>query len=286
MNRLWAHIWAASFSTCIGGIFLPACAHDDSTLYIQQVVFPPTPTNQLGCIYLSPNTTTPGEFSGEFDVQLASSYSPVVIVGNQLVTRGDSTQARTETNRVQLRGAVVRVTDSQGNQISTFTSLTEGTVDPSQGNTPGIAQAAITIIDPATAGALRSILTNRSARKTVLTYFKVFGQTLGGTYVESGEFQHVVNVCAGCLVTFPSDAINTTIATKDQPVNCELGFPTGTQINGTSVALPCEMGQDQPIDCRICHGIPACDPRISTWCNPAQPNCPTGTTCSPLGFCQ
>jgi hypothetical protein len=261
MNRFWAHIWAASFSTCVGGIFLPACAHDDSTLYVQQVVFPPTPSNQLGCIYLSPNTTTPGEFSGEFDVALASSYSPVVIVGNQLVARGDGTQARTETNRVQLRGAVVRVTDSQGSQISTFTSLTEGTVDPSQGQSPGIAQAAVTIVDPATAATLRAGLTNRSARKTILAYFKVFGQTLGGTYVESGEFQHVVNVCAGCLVTFPSEAVNQALVTPTQPTNCELGFPAGTQLNGTTIALPCVIGQDQPIDCRLCHGIAACDPR-------------------------
>ncbi len=261
MKRLWAHIWAASFSTCLGGLFLPACAHDDSTLFIQQVVFPPTPTNQLGCIYQSPNTTTPGEFSGAFDVALASAYSPVVIVSSQLVPRGDGTQARAETARVQLRGAVVRVTDSQGFQISTFTSLTEGVLDPATGSSPGIAQAAITIIDPATAGELRKGLPNRSARKTVITFFKVFGQTLGGTYVESGEYQHIVNVCSGCLVNFPSDAVDQKLVTKDAPINCELGFPTGATINGATIALPCVAGQDQPIDCRLCHGIPVCDPR-------------------------
>ncbi len=261
MNRLWAHIWAASFSTCLGGIFLPACAHDDATLYIAQVVFPPSPTNQLGCLYQTPNTTTPGEFSGAFDVGLSSAYSPVVLVGNQLVSRGDVAQVRVETNRVQLRGAVVRVTDSQGNQISTFTSLTEGVVDPSTGTTPGVTQAALTVVDPATADILRKQLPNRSARKTILTFFKVFGQTLGGTYVESGEYQHVVNVCSGCLVVFPSEAIDPAQKTPDKPVNCELGFPVGTQISATTIALPCVMGQDQPIDCRLCHGIPACDPR-------------------------
>jgi hypothetical protein len=257
MNRLWAHIWAASFSTCLGGMFLPACAHDDSTLYVQQVVFPPTPANQQGCLYQAPNTTSPGEFRGALDVSLASAYSPVVIVGNQMVPRGDGTQARTETNRVQLRGAVVRVTDSAGNQISTFTSLTEGVIDPASGVTPGLGQAALTIVDPATADALRQSLPNRSARKTILTFFKVFGQTLGGVYVESGEFQHVVDVCSGCLVVFPSDAVDT----KQAGPNCALGFPTGTQINGSTISLPCIQGQDQLTDCRLCQGNPACDPK-------------------------
>jgi hypothetical protein len=286
MNRLWAHIWAASFFTCLGGMFLPACAHDDSTLFVQQVVFPPTPTNQLGCLYQAPNTTTPGEFSGALDVGLASSYSPIVIIGNQLVPRGDATQARTETNRVQLRGAVVRVTNSQGDQISTFTSLTEGVVDPSTGQTPGITQAALTIVDPATANALRATLTNRAARQTILTFFKVFGQTLGGTYVESGEFQHVINVCNGCLLTFPSDAVDQKFVTPTDPTNCEAGFPVGTQLSGATIALPCVTGQDQPIDCRLCHDNPICDPRNSVWCDPAHPVCPAGQTCQPLAFCK
>ena len=257
MNRLWAHIWAASFSICLGGMFLPACAHDDSTLYVVQVVFPPTPTNQSGCVYQPASFSAPMELRGSLDVALASAYSPVVLIANQMVPRGDGTQARTETNRVQLRGAVVRVTDSQGNQIATFTSLAEAIVDPSSGLTPGLAQAAVTIVDPATADALRQTLPNRSARKTILTFFKVFGQTLGGVYVESGEYQHVVDVCSGCLVVFPSDAVDTKQATP----NCALGFPTGTQINGSTIALPCEFGQDQLTDCRLCQGVAACDPK-------------------------
>lgn len=261
MNRLWAHIWAASISTCLGGIFLPACAHDDSSLFIAQVVFPPTVQSNV-CTYPAANLSNPGEFSGTLDVGLTTSYSPVVVVASQLLARGDLSQARTETNRVQLRGAVVRVTDSAGNQISTFTSLTEAVIDPSTGSTPAIAQAAVTVVDPATVDVLRKTVSNRLAHKTIIAFFKVFGQTLGGVYVESGEYQHVIDVCWGCLVSFPPESVDSKQVTPAAPTNCEQPFPAGTVLGGGAlIAVPCHIGQDQPVDCRICHGVAACDPR-------------------------
>lgn len=258
MNRLWAHFWAASFAAGLGGVMLPACAHDDSTLYIQEVVAPPLPTNlNQGCLYQAPSLTTTFLPSGILDVGLASSYGPFVIVGNQLLTRADPTVGRTETNRVQLRGAVVRVTDSAGNQLSTFTSLTEGNVEPSIGLTAGLGEAAVIMVDPGTRDALLPQLPHRTDRKTIVSYFKVFGNTTGGTYVESNEYQHVITVCNGCLVSFPPDAVDTNKATP----NCALPFPVGTQIAGGVIALPCVQGQDQPIDCRLCQGLDACDPQ-------------------------
>ena len=257
MNRFWTQILAASFTASMGGVMLQACAHDDSTMYIQQVVAPPAGASlTASCLYQAPSTTTPAEFAGQLDVGLASSYSPVIIVGNQLIARGDNANARTETNRVQLRGAVVRVTDSQGNQLSTFTSLTEGSVDPSLGTTPGFGQAAVTIVDPGTVDLLRGDLSNRAKRKTILSFFKVFGQTLGGTYVESNEFQHVIQICNGCSVSFPAEAVD-----PDKPFpNCLKAIPAGAAGSSTTLAIPCVAGQDQATDCRLCQGVDACDP--------------------------
>jgi hypothetical protein len=256
MKRFWGHIWAASFTACIGGVVLPACAHDDSSLYIVQVVYPPKGDLTLGCLYAAPSPTVPGLFNGIIDVGVSSSYSPVVMIGNQLSSRGDQTQTRTETNRIQIRGAVVRVTDSQGNQISTFTSLTNAVIDPEVGSAPGYGLASITIIDPGTSDSVKGSLPNRGARKTLVSYFKVFGQTLGGTYVESGEYQYPLQACNGCLVQFPAESEDPT-----QPVpNCLAPLSSSASGGGSNAAVPCVMGQDQPLDCRLCQPLDACNP--------------------------
>ena len=264
MKRFWGYLWAAGLVAGIGGVVLPACAHNDSTLFIRQVQFPPTASPGQGCLYSAAAEASPALFSGHFDVGLSSSYSPVVLVANQLTARGDPLNVRTETARVQLRGAIVRVTDSVGNELSSFTSLTDGFIDPSQGATPSYGQAAVTIIDPETSKLFRDpkrpdgspspyFLGNRGATRTVLTYFKVFGQTIGGTYVESGETQFVITVCNGCLVSFPADA--STSVTK---YNCDAPVPV--QLTGGTVLVPCAQGQESAVDCRLCKGLPACNP--------------------------
>ncbi len=256
MNRVWRHILAASFTACVGGLALPACAHDDSSMYIVHVVAPPKPGQAgEGCVYPAPSITQTYELSGLFDVGLAGSYSPVVLIGNHLVARGDPTIPRTETNRLSLRGTVVRLTDSQGNEVRSFTSLTEGTIDPQIGTTPGLLDASLTLVDSDTADRFRRELTNRAARRTLVAFFKVFGQSLGGTYVESGEFQHIVEVCNGCSVSFPPDAEDP----DPQLVhpNCKAGIAAG---GSSTIVSACVPGQDQAIDCRLCQGRAACDP--------------------------
>jgi hypothetical protein len=73
---------------------------------------------------------------------------------------------------------------------------------------------------------------------------KVFGRTLGGMSVESGEWRFPINVCYGCLVVFPPEANDPKV--MPQP-NCGL-----SAVTGTSVVHPCIVGQDDTIDCRVC----------------------------------
>jgi hypothetical protein len=262
MERVWRHFRAASVTAGVGGLVLASCAHDDSSFFVAQIVVPPVPVANQGCLYTASNGTVPGLFSGSFDVGLSSTYSPVALLGNQLNARSDQLNVRTETARINVRGAVVRVTDSQGNQISTFTSLSEGTVDPETGTTPGFGLAAVTLVDPATSKGLKDALPTRDGRRTIVSYFKVFGNTLGGTYVETAEYQHVISVCNGCLVAFPADAeLQDTTSAKYPHPNCLAGLPAGsTGGGGGTLALPCVLGQDQPTDCRLCQGLEACDP--------------------------
>jgi hypothetical protein len=86
--------------------------------------------------------------------------------------------------------------------------------------------------------------------------FKVYGTTLGGTDVETGEYAFDVDVCYGCSVIYPSDAFDPTQAPTD--VNCK---KAGSGTTTTTGSIPaCFAGQDGVTDCRQCQGNPVCTP--------------------------
>jgi hypothetical protein len=87
----------------------------------------------------------------------------------------------------------------------------------------------------------------RPARTEVklLVNVKVEGETLDGKSVGSNEFTFPLTVCNGCLVQVPPDAVS--VEAGVQP-NCLL-------IGGEDVETPddlCFVGQDAPVDCRVC----------------------------------
>ena len=125
-----------------------------------------------------------------------------MLVGNQLIPRGDSLSNRAESNRVHINGAVVRVTEADGTLIREFTSLATGFADAASSNTPAYASVGIIALDAPTRDILLPSLPNRVVSKTVLINIKAFGTSLGGKDVESGEFQLPMQVCNGCLVDF------------------------------------------------------------------------------------
>lgn len=250
MNRLWRHVTSLAIVSGMGAA--PGCAHDDQTLVLRAVLAPPD-----DCIY-TPDSTRPFLPTGIVDLGLRSEYSPTVLMMNQMVTRGDPAQARAESNRIVIEGAEVRVTFPGGATVSEFTSLTSGFVEPSSGTTPGFGVTGITIIDPPTAQKLREQLPNRSARRTVVAYVKVFGHSLGGRAIESNEFQFPVTSCFGCLVSFPAEANDTSVP-RDQQPNCNAAS-TGSGGAGGNTKI-CAIGQDQAVDCRECRNYQVCDPR-------------------------
>jgi hypothetical protein len=73
---------------------------------------------------------------------------------------------------------------------------------------------------------------------TVVAEVRVFGHTLGGDEIESAIFNFPIDVCYGCLVAFPLEAVE-----------------NGSCLNATEAAPDfdgCRAGQDDPIDCRAC----------------------------------
>src|SRR5690606_18956920 len=74
---------------------------------------------------------------GRLDLALQGTYNASLLVGNQLVRRGDPNRLRTETGRVQLYQADVEVYDYTAALISSFSQPISGFVDVSSGNDAG-----------------------------------------------------------------------------------------------------------------------------------------------------
>ena len=251
MKRIWGRALAA---VAVSVVAISACVANDGSLFIQGVLAPPTAAADGTCVYAS-TATGPFISTGTLDVALASQYTPSLLIANQLVERGSSTESRVETNRVQIQGSIVRVTSAAGAELRSYTVPTSGFVDVSSGGTPGLGTISTVLVDSDTVNALRQQLgTIGSGLVRLLIYVKVYGTTTGGAHVETGEYQFPVNACFGCLVNFPPDSVDTSLP---QP-NCKGGTTGGS--GGGTLTKPCVSGQDQAIDCRLCQGNIACTP--------------------------
>jgi hypothetical protein len=260
MKRVWGHVLAAVTLLGGGGLTVSACVHDNSTLFIRNVLAPQLVTNGQQCIFTA-DPTQPFITSGTLDVDFRASYEAEFLVGNQMVPQGNASTPTTETSRVTLQGGIIRITDSAGNQIANYTRYSSATVDPLQGTDPGFIPINLTIVDPATVAMVSGMVSQGTfpgGRPTVrlVTYTRVYGYTLGGDYVESNEFEFPVDVCAGCLIQFAPQDVSPNLPAP----NC-----ANAQTNGTSsLPVPCELGQDFTIDCSQCvgYGIADCNPNV------------------------
>lgn len=211
------------------------CADNKSALFIRGVEVVTSPSCEAKA---EPTAATWG--GGLMDVALTNHYWAALIVGNQLTERGSRSQVRTETSRVTIRGAVINIVDpATGKSRLKFTTDATGFVDPASGTTPGYGVVWAKII-PGSLGL--------GPNQNVTVKVHVFGDTLGGREIESTDLTYPVSTCNGCLVSFPSDAYD--------PANPSAGC-TGDPGSATE---PCFIGQDQPVDCRLCTQNPACTP--------------------------
>lgn len=258
MKRIFGRVVVVCATALVLSAVAPACVENDQSLFVRSVLAPSTNRQNGACVYTD-DPQQPQLFEGLLDVGVRDNYFAVVLVGNQLIQRGDPTNTRAEPNRVHLNGAVVRVTEPNGNQIAEFTSLATGFADISTNNNPDFGTMGIVAIDGPTAATLRGQLPNRTTTKQVILQIKAFGKTLGGVDLESGEFQLPLKVCNGCLVSF---AGANDPAQQPTP-NClaALGGGGGGGGGGTTSQLPCFPGQEESVPCQLCQGRAACDPR-------------------------
>jgi len=224
--------------------FTPACAENDQSIFIQSALAPSTNRQGGACTYTN-DPTQPSLFSGSVDVAIRDNYGAILLVGNQMIARGDAANTRAESNRAHINGAVVRVTDPNGGLIGEFTSVATGFVDPQINNQPSFGTISVTAIDAPTQARIAEGMALGES-KLVLANIKAFGKTVGGVDLESGEFQLPVRVCAGCLIT---------TAGADRAVQeCQAAEDAATGAD----QLPCFPGQDEGTPCWLCRERPAC----------------------------
>jgi hypothetical protein len=223
-----------------GSILAPACADNESSLFVRAVQVP----DEM-CNYPAASEDVPVWLGGSMDVRVRSSYTAALIVGNQLVRRGEEEQIRTETSRIQLYAADVAILDSGDAVVqradgssAEFEIPVTGFVDPGSGSEPGYGTASATLIDSGTADQLRAQI-GPGGFVDVVASVIMRGRTLGGNELESAEFRFPISVCDGCLIA-PSKA--------DDPANPAVDCDNVMELED----FFCNLGQDRSFDC--CYG--------------------------------
>jgi len=266
MKRVCGHVLAGLTVLVGGASATTACVHDDSTIFVFDVLAPQEVSNGQLCVYTT-DTTQPYISSGVADIDFIDGYTPEYLVGNQMVPQGNPSTPQDETSYVQIQGAVVRITDSSGNQLTTFTRLTSGTIPPLNGTTPSFEPIGVLTIDHDTLFSQEVLSVVAPTPPTprgivrLVTYVRFFGTTTGGDSVESGEFEFPVDVCKGCLISFAPQDIDPAY----EAPNCALADMVSNGTSSTTVSalpIPCTPGQDIPIDCSQCQSVPDCKPAL------------------------
>jgi hypothetical protein len=164
---------------------------------------------------------------------------------------------------VDITGAVVTLTDANGNQLTSYTTATAQTIDPASGSSPSYSVVAVIAVDEGTIASFAGLPNSKplpsgdslvapGSQQQILSNIQVFGKTLGGESVQSNVFQFPIELCIGCLV---SGLAGNTCGSLLMPAS--------------STTSPCQVGQDQPIDCSMCQSANVCICGMPT-CNGAM----------------
>lgn len=223
----------------LGALAIPGCADNDSMLFIQGVLV----TEASDCV-AKPESGALLRAAGILDVSLRSGYRAALLVGSQLTQRGSREQLRTETARLQLQGADIRLQDAYGQDLALgqnpnpFSTIGTGFVNPAAGTDPGMGVIFVDIIPSALMASVSDALNGSGL---VLAKIKAYGETLGNRKVESGEFEYPIQICRGCLIDYPANSVTGPIG----QARCD-GAPQGNP------ETLCAIGQDQRVPCTEC----------------------------------
>ena len=186
---------------------------------------------------------------GTLDLRYSCEYSAVLLLGNQLVRRGDDATLKIETSRISVSRFDVEILDAAEAPIvradgsaAQFSYPSNGFVDAARANQFGEGLAATLLIDGATAQALGARLFDTTAGNevtTVIARVTGFGRTLGGDDVKTRPWDFPIDLTFGTLCACSQDNESSVecLIPQDQTFHCAV-MPTGTCKNIACVPDP------------------------------------------------
>ncbi len=177
---------------------------------------------------------------GVLDLAFSSSYSAVVLVGNQFQSAA-STASAPQTERVALSAAQVSLATASGRALGMFMTAGTGFIDAAA-DSSAYGVMAVTIVPAALAQD-----TSLQGKEPLVATIEVEGQALDGTVMVSSELTFPIDVCTGCLVQYPLSAADPT-----QPAGASYRCTTFAADSGQTPAPPCVLGQDTAFSCVLC----------------------------------
>lgn len=239
MRRLPLKSLFALGIAALGASLLPGCADNDSMMFIVGVY-----ARKQGDCSPKPEAGAPLWANGALDRSFAGEYTAALLIGNQITERGSREQLRTETSRVSLKGAEVKLETLKGaSLVEPFSSTATGFVDAAGGTDPSLAIMYASLIPASIAPNLPT--------GTIVAKVRVFGDTLGGQEVESSELSFPIYICDGCLVAYPAEARDLT-ADGTEYVCAAAADDTG---GNDELEMPCQLGVDLAVPCTACSGL-------------------------------
>ncbi len=211
------------------GLLGTSCVDNLSSFFIYGVM----DLNATQCL-AQPNATAVLLASGTLDRAFADGYQAGFLVGNQLTPVGSREKLRTETARLSITGAHMTLYGTTG-QVISFDTPATGLVNPASGTDPGLGTVFARLVRA-------EDMPNLGPDGQIIARVKILGTTLGGQDIESGNFDYPITICTGCLVTYPSAALDPTSQM------CDTASDTSTATESTI----CFLGQDETFPCTVC----------------------------------
>lgn len=198
---------------------------------------------------------------GIMDVYLRSNYVMFPAFRSTIFSSGSVTPAggsprgvegsRWEANRIMLTRAEIRYDGPDGIGVAlpaTRRISIAATIEPGSA-----AVSSFEVIDARLWEVLSEspLLQNPGDSYQINVRLRVFGTTASGNDVDSNEFVFPIEICMGCLIHIPTDAIDITAEVTPNCRNLD-------QIGEAREVCEGIRGQDEPVDCRlICPALTA-----------------------------
>jgi len=226
---------------------LSGCAENRASFFVQLIKAPNTE-----CIVESSEDGT-YLTSGILDLAYRRSYTLTPLMRNQLTARGDNESFISESNGIQVEGANVQLflgPVAEGTPFGEVFSPARTYVHPEN--------VAASVFEAFGGRAMEQFLSVRGDANgdgeatdeelrdlnytdQITINVSMIGTTNGGQSVETPYFAFPVNLCYGCLTDCSVETIDETVDGA--------GFCSDTSAPSE---IPCFLGQDQGIDCRLC----------------------------------